>query len=77
MTIQKTYRNGNSVAVTIPKDYLEELNLRSGAEVLVEKKGRRLVITPRESSIDAKFMQMVTEFTDEHEDVLAELANRA
>lgn len=79
MPIQKTYRNGNSVAVTIPKDYLTELNFTSGSTVSVEKKGRTLVITPhreKEPVVDAKFMQMVDEFASDHADVLRQLAHK-
>lgn len=77
---QKLYRNGNSVAVTIPKQLLEELNLKEGSDVVIEKDGEELVVKSKQAKlapdVDAKFMQMVDEFMDEHEDVLRELSNR-
>jgi len=80
MLTQRLYRNGNSVAVTIPKQYLDELNLKEGSTVVVEKKGSELSITAEKSTlakdVDAKFMKMVDEFVTDHEDVLKELSNR-
>ena len=80
MLIQKLYRNGNSVAVTIPSQYLKELNLREGSKVVVEKKGNELSIVSQRTTVakdvNAKFMQMVDSFIADHEDVLRELAKR-
>lgn len=80
MPIQKIYRNGNSAAVTIPKEYLEELNLSTGSPVVIEKKGQLILVRPRQrvasSGVDPKFMQMVDDFASEHEDVLRQLANK-
>ena len=49
MLTQKLYRNGNSVAVTIPSQYLKELNLQDGSLVMVEKKGNTLSIAPQKT----------------------------
>ena len=80
MLTQKLYKNGNSVAVTIPKEYLRELDLRDGSQVVVKTRGKELVVTPKEkklaSGVDQKFAKMVEEFMDEHEDVLQELSHR-
>ncbi|MBI2600137.1 AbrB/MazE/SpoVT family DNA-binding domain-containing protein [Candidatus Daviesbacteria bacterium] len=80
MLTQKLYKSGNSVAVTIPKEYLDELSLRDGSQVTVEKQGQKLVVTPKKKlaagSVDAKFARMVDEFMDEHEDVLQELSQK-
>lgn len=80
MIIQKLYRNGNSVAVTIPKQYLKELNLRDGSEVVVQQEEDKVVITRARKvdsqQVDVKFAQMVDEFIAEHQDVLAELSKR-
>ena len=78
MLIQTLYKNGNSVAVTIPRQYLEELNLKEGSEVVVEKQGKELRISSKNKvlapDVDAKFMKMVDEFVTDHEDVLKALA---
>jgi len=79
MFTQKLYRNGNSVVVTIPNQLLEDMNLKEGSEVEIAKKGSDLVVKQKPnlaSDVDAKFMKMVEEFADEHDDVLRELANR-
>ena len=80
MLVQRLYKNGNSVAVTIPKQYLEELKLREGSEVVVEKQGKELRIVSRRqtlaSDVDAKFMRMVDQFVEEHKDVLRQLAQK-
>lgn len=78
--IQKLYKNGNSVAVTIPKQYLRELKLRDGSKVVVEKRESELIITSQKhavaADVDQKFMKMVDSFIIDHEDVLHELAGR-
>lgn len=80
MLTQKLYKNGNSVAVTIPKQYLRELNLRDGSDVIVDVKGKALVVIPKTKiiagGVDSQFAHMVDEFMNEHEDVLQELARK-
>lgn len=80
MLTQKLYKNGNSVAVTIPKDYLKALNLRDGSLVVVKKQAQGVVITPKAKTlakeVDSKFMKMVDEFVNEHQDVLQKLATK-
>lgn len=80
MLVQKLYRNGNSVAVTIPKEYLKELHLKEGGLVTVKKRGEELVVTPKTkitaAGVDQKFAKMVDEFINEHEDVLRELSQK-
>ena len=80
MLIQTLYKNGNSIAVTIPRQYLEELNLKEGSEVVVEKHGKELRISSKNKAlapnVDAKFMKMVDEFVADHEDVLKTLATK-
>lgn len=80
MFTQKLYKTGNSVAVTIPKQLLEELNLKEGSEVILEKKGEDIAFisknTKLASDVTPEFMKMVDEFIDKNEDVLKELAKR-
>lgn len=80
MLTQKLYRNGNSVAVTIPKEYLKELRLRDGSEVVVNRKGQELVVTSKKKAslegVNDRFARMVDEFMLDHQDVLQELAKR-
>lgn len=80
MLTQKLYRSGNSIAVTIPKEYLEALNLKEGGLVEVVKRGQELVVTSKikvaAAGVDPKFARMVDEFIIEHEDVLRELSQK-
>ena len=80
MLTQKLYKSGNSIAVTIPKEFLMELGLDAGVEVVMKKRGEELVVTSSKKAsaknVDQKFAKMVEEFIDDHEDVLRELANR-
>jgi len=79
MFTQKLYKNGNSIAVTIPKEYLKEYNMRDGTEVVVENRDGVLINPKKQkvvASVDPKFARMVDEFINDHEDVLAELAKR-
>ncbi len=80
MITQKLYKTGNSISVTIPKEYLKDLNLRNGSQVVVEKSGHKLIVIPKgrilASGVDQKFVKMVDEFINEHEDVLQELSTR-
>lgn len=80
MLSQTLYKNGNSIAVTIPRQYLEQLQLKEGSEVIVEKKGDELRIKSKAktlaSDVNPKFMKMVDEFINTHEDVLKTLANK-
>ncbi len=83
MLTQKLYRNGNSVAVTIPKEYLEELKLKEGSEVLVyhDEVEDAIRITPKRkskvsSSISPKFLEWLESFNKEYGPALKALAKR-
>ncbi len=76
----KVFKNGNSLAVTIPKTYAHQLSINAGSEVEWEKTSQGLTLIPqkkiRKAGVDPKFVKMVDEFIDEHEDVLRELSKR-
>lgn len=80
MLVQTLYKNGNSIAVTIPHQYVSELDLKEGSEVVVEKEGKGLRILAKKytlaSDVDPKFMKMVDDFVNEHASVLQELAQK-
>lgn len=71
---------GNSAGVIIPRKLRQELKIRVGENIFLDKKGDKLVLSnPKKktvSGVNVKFMGMVDEFMDEHEDVLQELAKR-
>ncbi len=84
MLTQKLYRNGNSVAVTIPKDYLEDMKLKDGSEVTVEQdlENESIIISPKkkvskpQSTITPKFLRWLEEFNQEYGPALRELAKK-
>jgi len=80
MLVQTIYRNGNSLAVTIPKQYLEDFALKEGSQIVLEKKEDGILLTTKKHAlapdVDAKFMHMVDSFIQDHEDVLRELAQK-
>jgi len=85
MLVQKLYKNGNSVAVTIPKELLHELNLRDGSEVVVSKDESQntIVIEPKnketkqnDSSLTPKFLKWLEDFNKEYGPALKELAKK-
>lgn len=77
---QKLIQIGNSAGVIIPQELRREIGVKPGDKVIVQKKGSQIVISSAKKrlagGVDSKFMKMVDEFIDEHEDVLTELAKR-
>ena len=83
MFSQKLYKNGNSVAVTIPKEYLKQLNLRDGSEVVVEQDPEAGVILisrkngeKRSSRISPEFLIWLDSFNKKYATALKELARK-
>ena len=83
MLVQKLYKNGNSVAVTIPKEFLHDLNLRDGSEVVVEKNsetGEIIIARKTEvkasSKITPEFLTWLNSFNKKYGTALKELAKR-
>ncbi len=80
---QKLYKNGNSVAVTIPKQYLKESNLRDGTEVHVTRDqdtGAIIVVSKRDSkpkqTITPRFLEIVEKVNKQYAHALKELAEK-
>lgn len=83
MLTQKLYKSGNSIAVTIPKKYLHDLNLKEGSEVIVEQDPEAGVITISHkkkvkptSKISPEFLKWLDSFNKEYGPALKELAKR-
>lgn len=78
--MRKVFKNGNSLAVTVPKAYAHQLSIRDGSQVEWKKTNKGLVLLPQKkiriSGVDQKFAKMVDEFINDHEDVLQELARK-
>ena len=78
--MRKVFKNGNSLAVTVPKEFAHELHVRDGSEVEWQKTAKGLLLVPQKKvktgAVNEKFAKMVDEFITEHEDVLKELAQK-
>jgi putative addiction module antidote len=79
--MQKIFRSGNSLVVSLPKDILDMLGLDEGAEVSVEidREQRRIIITPAGlvlPGVNEEFARQVTEFIEQYRPALEALARR-
>lgn len=79
MFTQKLFKAGNSIVITIPKQLLELLKINAGDAVVLEPHADSVTIKRKvkeSHDVNDKFMKMVDEFANEHEDVLKELAQK-
>lgn len=78
--MRKVFKNGNSLAVTVPKAYARELSIRDGTKVEWKATAKGLLLRPvkklKTFKVNEKFARMVDEFIKDHEDVLQALAKR-
>ena len=76
----KVFKNGNSLAVTVPKAFAHQLNIKDGSKIEWEKTEKGLVLSSarrvKASGVDQKFAKMVDQFVTEHQDVLQALSKR-
>ena len=77
---RKVFRTGNSTVISLPREAIDFLHLKEGADVSVEldRENRRIVITPAELSlagVDEDFARQVAEFIDQYRPVLEALAH--
>jgi antitoxin component of MazEF toxin-antitoxin module len=79
--LRKVFRTGNSVVISLPRDILEYLDIRVGAEieVSIDRENRQVIIKPVEmplpiSSVDEKFALQVAEFIEQYRPALEKLA---
>lgn len=69
----KIRKIGNSLGVTIPKQLIEELHLKSGDKVTIEKKGDNLELTPVDPEFE-EWAEAYRQANTDYKDVLRELA---
>ena len=79
--LRKVFRTGNSLVVSLPKDALELLGIRVGADVSVDldRENRQIVITPVEEplavvGVDEAFAQQVADFIEQYRPALESLS---
>jgi antitoxin component of MazEF toxin-antitoxin module len=84
MQVQRVFKAGNSNVVSIPKHLLQEVDIKSGQKVIVEKSQNEgeLIIKKvgkskfKKSRVDEDFKKWWKAFLRDNEDVLDELALR-
>ncbi len=80
MNIQKVYKNGNSLSMTIPQPLTKALGIREGSKIIIEPGEREFRVIPHKKTkaqdVNVPFMKMVDEFMNDHQAVLKELAKR-
>lgn len=79
--LRKVFRTGNSVVVSLPREALELLGIREGAEVSVDldRENKKIVIEPVEeplavAGVDEAFAQQVAEFIEQYRPALEALS---
>ncbi len=78
--MRKVFKNGNSLAVTVPKAYAHQLSIRDGSKVEWKETNQGLTLIPQKKikipGVDVRFAKMVDQFIEDHKDVLQELSHR-
>lgn len=79
--IRRLFNSGNSVVLSMPKEYLESLGVAVGDElnVQLDRAHKRLILAPMEqkiakAGIDEAFANQVAEFIDRYRPALEKLA---
>lgn len=76
----KVFKNGNSLAVTVPKTYAHQLSIRSGSEVEWKKTEDSLVLTTKKAAkkpteIDPRVAELIEEIDRKYTKVWQDLAD--
>jgi putative addiction module antidote len=80
--LRKLFKTGNSLVVSLPKDLIEPLGLRDGADVSVEldREHRQILIRPAKlplaGNLTQEFAHQVNEFIEEYRPALEALARK-
>lgn len=80
--IQKIIKVGNSAAVTLPKEFLQEADLHIGDEISMETNAqmRMFLGKPKEeankSTLTPEFKEWLDDFIEEYKPILKELAHK-
>lgn len=77
MYAQKAYKNGNSIVMTIPVEYLNDLGIRDGSPLVVDKKGSEMVVRHEKKKNKGKkndFYNLLQKVNEQYGEALEELA---
>lgn len=78
--MRKVFKNGNSLAVTVPKTYAHQLSIRAGSQVEWVKTEDSLILRTKRSGkkpteIDPKVARLIDEIDKKYTQVWQDLAN--
>lgn len=80
--LRKVFRAGNSMVISLPREALEYLNIRDGAEIEInlDRENRQMIIKPVNiplaiGGVDETFAHQVAEFIEHYRPALEKLAN--
>jgi antitoxin component of MazEF toxin-antitoxin module len=83
LMINKTFKSGTSIVISLLREALEYLGIQEGAEVSVEldRERRQIVIVPIDASlaiagVDNEFAHEVKEFIEQYRPTLETLARK-
>lgn len=80
--LQKIIQVGNSLAITIPKDFARQINLQAGEMIAVETDiaSRTLLVKPKKeadkTSLTPEFFEWLGRISTKYEGTIKELAKR-
>ncbi|MBI2020245.1 AbrB/MazE/SpoVT family DNA-binding domain-containing protein [Candidatus Daviesbacteria bacterium] len=77
---RKVFKNGNSLAVTVPKAYAHELSIRDGSRVEWQKTDRGLLLVNKRKAkgareIDPRVAELIDEIDKKYTKVWQDLAD--
>ena len=82
--VRKVFKTGNSLVVSVPREYLEALGIDNGSDVNIElvKDKKQLVITPVPKQpdmggVDMDFAQQLAKFVEDYRPALDALTEDA
>lgn len=78
--MRKVFKNGNSLAVTVPKAYAHQLSIRAGSEVEWGKTGNNLILSTtrgmkKPAEIDPEVIRLIDEIDKKYTKVWQDLAD--
>lgn len=76
--MQTVFKNGNSLAVTVPKPYANELNIEAGTNVAWEKTNKGLLLTTTQpkkpTEIDPEVAKLIKKISKKYAQVWEDLS---
>ncbi len=78
--MRKVFRNGNSLAVTIPKAYAHQLNIRDGSKIEWKKTDKNLVLShqvklaKKPNEIDPEVAKLIKKLSQKYSQVWEDLS---